>query len=197
MKNVITVIALLLSAVSLQASVPGVDRGMALERKSKIKNLTYNVFFDIPESPDSKTGGRTVIGFDYAPVSGDTLEIDFRGDASQLQSMLVNGRRCEPDYQNEHILIPDMGLERGHNEIAIEFTAGTRSLNRRDDFLYTLFVPDRARTTFPVFDQPDMKRATLSRLTSLHSGRLWRIVPWLMRHSQVTVSGWFSSPPNS
>ena len=34
---------------------------------------------------------------------------------------------------------------------------GTGSLNRQDDFLYTLFVPDRARVAFPLFDQPNMK----------------------------------------
>ena len=37
------------------------------------------------------------------------------------------------------------------------FTAGDQSLNRNDEFLYTLLVPDRARTLFPCFDQPDMK----------------------------------------
>ena len=31
------------------------------------------------------------------------------------------------------------------------------SLNRNDDYLYTLFVPDRASTAFPCFDQPDLK----------------------------------------
>jgi aminopeptidase N len=30
-------------------------------------------------------------------------------------------------------------------------------LNRKEDFLYTLFVPDRARTAFPCFDQPNLK----------------------------------------
>ena len=37
------------------------------------------------------------------------------------------------------------------------FTPADQSLNRRDEFLYTLLVPDRARTVFPCFDQPDMK----------------------------------------
>ena len=30
-------------------------------------------------------------------------------------------------------------------------------LNRRDDYLYTLFVPVRAHEAFPCFDQPDLK----------------------------------------
>ena len=39
----------------------------------------------------------------------------------------------------------------------IDFIAGNGSLNRNNDFLYTLFVPDRARVAFPVFDQPNLK----------------------------------------
>ena len=31
------------------------------------------------------------------------------------------------------------------------------SVNRNPDYLFTLFVPDRARTAFPLFDQPDLK----------------------------------------
>ncbi|MEZ7955013.1 MAG: aminopeptidase, partial [Bacteroidales bacterium] len=45
----------------------------------------------------------------------------------------------------------------GKNEIKVDFLAGEQSLNRREDFLYTLLVPDRARTLFPCFDQPDIK----------------------------------------
>ena len=45
----------------------------------------------------------------------------------------------------------------GENRVAITFTPADQSLNRRDEFLYTLLVPDRARTVFPCFDQPDMK----------------------------------------
>jgi aminopeptidase N len=36
-------------------------------------------------------------------------------------------------------------------------SAGETSLNRYPDYLHTLFVPDRARTAFPLFDQPDLK----------------------------------------
>lgn len=40
---------------------------------------------------------------------------------------------------------------------------GIFSLNRNGEYLYTLFVPDRASTAFPCFDQPDIKgRFTLT-----------------------------------
>ena len=48
-------------------------------------------------------------------------------------------------------------LQLGENEVEIKFVAGPSSLNRNPEFLYTLFVPDRARTAFPLFDQPDLK----------------------------------------
>lgn len=59
--------------------------------------------------------------------------------------------------ENEHIIIESAFLKEGANLITIDFIAGNAALNRRDDFMYTLFVPDRARTVFPCFDQPDLK----------------------------------------
>ena len=53
----------------------------------------------------------------------------------------------------------------GTNRIEIEFVAGDEALNRNDDFLYTLFVPSRARLAFPCFDQPDLKARYRLRLT--------------------------------
>jgi aminopeptidase N len=51
----------------------------------------------------------------------------------------------------------------GQHQITIAFTASDGALNRTTEFLHTLFVPDRARTAFPCFDQPDIKaRYTLS-----------------------------------
>ena len=45
----------------------------------------------------------------------------------------------------------------------MDFAAGDEALNRNDEFLYTLFVPARARLAFPCFDQPDLKaRYTLT-----------------------------------
>ena len=57
--------------------------------------------------------------------------------------------------------------------VKISFTANDQSLNRRDDLFYTLLVPDRARTLFPCFDQPDMK--ALFTLT-LEVPATWKVV---------------------
>lgn len=60
-------------------------------------------------------------------------------------------------FEQEHLLIPANVLKVGNNRVHIRFIAGNLSLNRNDDYLYTLLVPDRARTVFPCFDQPDLK----------------------------------------
>jgi aminopeptidase N len=58
---------------------------------------------------------------------------------------------------DQHIVLPSGVLHEGEIAITIAFEAGDGSLNRNEEFLYTLFVPDRARTAFPTFDQPNLK----------------------------------------
>ena len=74
-----------------------------------------------------------------------------------LQHLSVNGQIVDIQHELEHLLIPQKYLVIGRNQITIDFIAGDLSLNRNDDYLYTLLVPDRARTLFPCFDQPNIK----------------------------------------
>lgn len=71
--------------------------------------------------------------------------------------VLLNGQPVTYEVKNEHILIPAERSVVGINKVTVDFIPADQSLNRRDEFLYTLLVPDRARTAFPCFDQPDMK----------------------------------------
>lgn len=135
----------------------GVDANLARQRKNKIDSLNYLISFNIPNESNSQVTGSVVISFSYKPESNNELLLDFKAMPEQVKSLNVNGKSTKPAIKGDHIAIPDKTLNPGHNEIAIEFIAGNRALNRRDDFLYTLFVPDRARTCFPCFDQPDMK----------------------------------------
>ena len=54
------------------------------------------------------------------------------------------GSPVTAELRDEHLIVPlpDGG---GPVTVEIDFMAGDGSLNRQDDFLYTLFVPDRAR----------------------------------------------------
>nr|CAI9671117.1 hypothetical protein EAVNNN508_02199 [Elizabethkingia anophelis] len=85
------------------------------------------------------------------------MQIDFKENAASLLSVSVNGQAIKTVLENEHILIDQKYLKSEHNQITFKFLAGNSALNRRDGYLYTLFVPDRARTMFPCFDQPNLK----------------------------------------
>ena len=133
----------------------GVSHELARFRKEHFGQVRYNLFFSIPESRQEPVRGKAVIQLSLKEKL--PLIIDFRGDASQVASVLLNGGEVPYEVKNEHIIIPAERSVVGENKVSVEFTPADQSLNRRDEFLYTLLVPDRARTAFPCFDQPDMK----------------------------------------
>lgn len=139
-------------AVLLQ---PGVSRELAQFRKEHFEGVRYNLFFSIPESREEAVTGTAEITL--AVREKQPVIIDFRGKPEQVASVLLNGRKVPYTVKDEHIVIGAKDVANGENRVTVEFTANDQSLNRRDEFLYTLLVPDRARTLFPCFDQPDMK----------------------------------------
>jgi aminopeptidase N len=135
---------------------PGVSLQLAEHRSAVLSDIRYRLDFTIPQEPTAAIDGVVRLTFELSDTRLP-LQLDFRAPEEHLKSVNVNG--AAPDYRftNEHIVIPAESLRAGENEIAIEFIAGEGSLNRNPDYLYTLFVPDRARTAFPVFDQPGLK----------------------------------------
>lgn len=136
--------------------VPGVALEMAEARAGLISNINYTLRFGIPAAPDEPITGQETLSFQLSKVDGD-LQLDFREASDKLKRVEVNGVVIEIRHQNEHLVLPMRALKIGKNSVEIEFIAGDTSLNRNPDYLYTLFVPDRARTAFPVFDQPNLK----------------------------------------
>lgn len=112
----------------------GVSYELAQLRKRTISNVRYDLTFHIPADKDSSIIGEMILRF-------------------HLDSIY----HVPVDFIDGHLLILSEGLHLGENEVRIPFTAGNQSLNRRDDYLYTLFVPSRAHTVFPCFDQPNLK----------------------------------------
>ena len=144
----------------------GIPKTMAVERKKAVSNVTYALSFDIPENPDSAITGAAIITFDYAmPHSAQMLPIDFAKGAERLSTITVNRQRIIPTLSDDHILIPTHLLRPSNNVIEAQFCPDPRPLNRRDDYLYSLFVPARAHEAFPCFDQPDMKASFQLQLT--------------------------------
>lgn len=158
-------VAVLLCACHPSSSLePGVSKTLAVDRKSRLDSLRYDLTFQLPAAKEVPVEGSVIVRFRLNKV-GD-VALDFRC-GEFIHSMAVNGRGADDlSIADEHILVPKRLLHRGGNSIEVHFTAEDQSLNRNDDYLYTLLVPDRARTLFPCFDQPDMKALyTLTLLT--------------------------------
>ena len=135
---------------------PGVNRSLAQYRKKYLKDIAYDLYFNIPESKEDPITGNAKISFHQARAQHGVI-LDFRAGAESIKSVKVNGKEADYQYVNQHIVLPSRGIIPAENLVEVEFVAGNEALNRSDDFLYTLFVPDRAATAFPCFDQPDLK----------------------------------------
>ncbi|MGB4971506.1 MAG: M1 family aminopeptidase, partial [Cyclobacteriaceae bacterium] len=161
MKWIQFVCVLSLSGVFFSCTQEKVEKGVSYElaqsRKESIKDIRYALHFDIPESQNENITGKNTITFVYNKNASKNLYLDFNEKEDHLKTVIVNQKPLDVAIENEHIAIPSHLLSEGKNEVEIEFIAGDLSLNRNEEYLYTLFVPDRASTCFPGFDQPDLK----------------------------------------
>jgi aminopeptidase N len=157
--SLLSILAITFVGCGRESLVP-VDRGVSLQlaqhRKAIISKPEYKLHIIIPKNRDKKIIGKEEILFLLQNTTQD-LQIDFRESSSNIKSVICNEKVCDYSYEKEHLIIPANYLKTGTNSIKIEFIVGNTSLNRNHEFLYTLFVPDRARTAFPCFDQPDLK----------------------------------------
>ena len=133
----------------------GISLELAQLRKEEIKDLKYNLRFSIPKQKQEAVEGEAQILFTIQKPQ--EIILDFRESADKVKEVNVNGQPSEYTFLNEHIILPEGSTIEGENEVHIRFTAGDQSLNRNDEYLYTLLVPDRARTVFPCFEQPNLK----------------------------------------
>lgn len=150
------------TAAPAVAVVPGVSRELAQDRARRVSRLGYELDLNVPADKAAPIAATETVRFHLADA-GQLLQLDFRERTANLRALLINGQPVAIDHRAEHLVLPAAQLRTGPNEVQIDFMAGNQSLNRNDDYLYTLLVPDRARTVFPVFDQPNLKAAfTLS-----------------------------------
>ncbi len=140
----------------IPSNTPGVSLELAQFRKGILSNIQYNLTFEIPDSLKSPINSDEKITFDLSETVSN-LEIDFKETTDHLLTVHVNDKPTPINHKNEHIIIPGNLLTKGKNTIMINFIAGNQSLNRNQEFLYSLLVPERARTFFPCFDQPNLK----------------------------------------
>ncbi len=191
----ITIVAiLLLNSCTMQTPQPkivaGVSYAMAKQRKMQISDLRYDLFFDIPEQKSEDIPASVRIIF-RLPEDISPLQIDFKEEANHVNSLEVNGESVAINFEQEHLLLSPTDLQSGWNTVDIKFVAGNLSLNRNDDYLYTLLVPDRARTVFPCFDQPNLKatyKLTLEIPTNWEASANGSLIDETIKETRKTLS---------
>ncbi|WP_026727021.1 M1 family aminopeptidase [Flavobacterium denitrificans] len=134
----------------------GVSEQLAQFRKKQISDVQYELSFEIPNQKNEDINSSLTVNLNLSDLD-KPLVLDFKEKTQNVKSVSANGKNISIIHENGHIVIPVENLISGKNAISISFIAGNLSLNRNDDFLYTLLVPDRASTLFPCFDQPDLK----------------------------------------
>ena len=126
---------------------PGVSRDLAQHRSATISDIRYGPTLRIPESPSERIHGLESVALNISD-STQPLVLDFRAPAEDVLSVHSFESELPYEFINGHIVVPPSALNSGSNVISIEFLAGDLSLNRNEQFMYTLFVPDRASTAF-------------------------------------------------
>lgn len=136
----------------------GVSLELAQVRKKAITEIAYHLDFKLPKDENEKISSNLSLHLNLnKDIYPHPLILDFKENQNNITTIKANGEEIHYEFENEHIIIPAKKLNNGNNIIDIEFIAGEQSLNRNKEYMYTLLVPDRARTLFPCFDQPDMK----------------------------------------
>ncbi|HPT11513.1 MAG TPA: M1 family aminopeptidase [Bacteroidales bacterium] len=165
MKSLISSVAIVISLVCIQGCNninndhffdDGVSYQLAQWRAKTISNVNYTLSFSIPDNISEPINAEETIEFDLASKDKPVL-LDFRTPAGYLKFLSVNGKELTTAVKDNHIVLPVKFLSDSRNKITLAFRTGDQSLNRNEEYLYTLFVPDRACTAFPCFDQPDLK----------------------------------------
>ncbi len=183
MRKILLIAALVLGIGCTQtpqnALDPGISRELAQWRKTTIHDVSYHLLFDLVEE-------WGWISIHYTLDKPQDVVVDFR-NTDLVKEISLGGSNSAITEQcqliNEHIVIPAALTHGGKQSVSILFTIDNQSLNRNPEFLYTLLVPDRARTLFPVFDQPDMKA---SFELNLIIPREWEAVS----NTPTTVDSW-------
>lgn len=151
--------SIIFSAIAVVAAcrpVPeeGVSYRLATERAAFLSDVSYRLGFDLTGTNGNISSHDTI---SFIAAERNDIVLDFKAPAENIRDIEVNGKLTDAVIINEHIVISKRFVRKGSNSIVIDFIAGEQSINRREDFMYTLLVPDRARTLFPCFEQPDIK----------------------------------------
>ena len=174
----------------------GVSWELAEFRRSTLSEVEYQYALEVPEGRDEPIQGSVRVQLQRNDPEGHPLIFDFLNPQERVSQVRINDSTAVFETVNDHIVVPiPSRIGEGPLQLTIDFTAGDESLNRDDNFLYALFVPERARYSLPLFDQPNLKArfAVFLNLplqwTAMSNGRLIREgVDGQRRHFQFRLS---------
>ncbi|HEV8397645.1 MAG TPA: M1 family aminopeptidase [Vicinamibacterales bacterium] len=146
------VLAMMLASSAVPPE-PGISESLARERAAAVRDLRYELELQVPVARTTPVAGRVVVRFSLAALG--RVVLDFSRPKDAVRGVRLDGHEVAYELVNGHLVIASATA--GSHYVSIDFVAGDDALNRNDEFLYTLFVPARARLTFPCFDQPDLK----------------------------------------
>jgi len=164
----------------------GIAWDLAEHRSATLSDLRYHFALNIPESRTAAITGSAGISLNWNDLSRQPLVIDFLQPQQRVHSVSANGTSVSWQAVNDHIVIPASALRQGENKVELTFDAGDEAFNRRENFLYALFVPDRAHFSLPLFDQPNLK----GRVTwEVSVPEQWRVIANGPEASSSTLDG--------
>ena len=142
----------------------GVSLALAEHRAATLSDLRYRYHLRIPRERDAPVTGTVEVRFAWSDPRGRDLVLDFKDPARRVTAVRVDRAAVDWTPRYDHVVVPASALRpNARNRVELDFEAGDEALNRSGDFLYTLFVPDRAHFSLPLFDQPNLKaRFTLT-----------------------------------
>ena len=85
------------------STAPGVSHELAQFRSKEYLNVKYNLSFEIPANKNEPVMGEAHIF--WSQGSKLPLVLDFKGDSSQVISLLMNEVAVDYEVKNEHIYI--------------------------------------------------------------------------------------------
>lgn len=175
-RHILMMIVMVLTALTTHAQMlsKGVAQELAQYRKALISDVAYDLTFSIPEREDLPLTGKVVITFNLKEKSDVALDFQglFNGEC-YVYGKKNKRKKMMAEYANEHIILAAKWLNVGDNKVELTFGSLDKALNRHRDYMYTLFVPDQARSAFPCFDQPDL-RARFTTTLQMPSG--WKAI---------------------
>ena len=136
----------------------GISWELAELRSAALADVRYDYVITVPRERQSALEGSVAVDFAWADSEPTDVILDFKDPLDRVSAVRANGSPVDWEAINDHVVVAGEVLgANARNRIEVDFIAGDEALNRNDAFLYTLFVPDRAHFSLPLFDQPNLK----------------------------------------